>query len=235
MLDNCEHLLDAAAAAGRCGRYASARRCGSWRRAAKALAIAGERLWPLRSLPVPAERRASIRRRCASDAVRLFCERAPRARPGLRARRVERGRGRGDLSAPRRHPARDRARGGARGVDDARRDRRASRRTLPPAGRRSSQHGRAPPDPARDRRLVVFAARRDRAHGVRPTRCVLGQLRCRQPRVAVAAATASTRGTCVDALVGPGGQVDGGRSTRPRTTHPPTCCSKRCACTRSSG
>ena len=44
-------------------------------------------------------------------------------------------------------------------VDEPGRDRAASRRTVPPAHRRAPHRGRAPPDAARDGRLVVLAAR----------------------------------------------------------------------------
>ena len=80
VLDNCEHLLDAA------GRLAEAmlRECEHLRVVAtsrEALGIAGERMWPLRSLPVPdAMSRDAVE---ASDAGRLFLDRAVSARPGF--------------------------------------------------------------------------------------------------------------------------------------------------------
>ena len=80
VLDNCEHLLDAA------GRLAEAmlRECEHLRVVAtsrEALGIAGERMWPLRALPVPdAMSRDAVE---ASDAGRLFLDRAVSARPGF--------------------------------------------------------------------------------------------------------------------------------------------------------
>jgi predicted ATPase len=81
VLDNCEHLLDAV------GRLAAGmlRECEQLRVVAtsrEALGIAGERVWPLRSLPVPAAA-ASRGVVQASEAGRLFCERAESARPGF--------------------------------------------------------------------------------------------------------------------------------------------------------
>ena len=113
----------------------SARRCGSWRRAARrsawrasrcgrAVAAAARRDWSPDA--IGAERRgAAVRRARRSGAARV------------RVRRVERGGGRGDLPAARRHPAGDRARRGA-GVDhDPGRDRAPCSTTLPAAHRRA--------------------------------------------------------------------------------------------------
>jgi len=80
VLDNCEHLLDAS------GRLAQTmiRECAQVRVVAtsrEALGIAGERVYPLRSLPVPEV--PSVDAVEASDAGRLFCERAESARPGF--------------------------------------------------------------------------------------------------------------------------------------------------------
>ena len=81
VLDNCEHLVDAA------GQLAEVmlRECAHLRVVAtsrEALGIAGERVWPLRSLPVPdaAATPAAVE---ASDAGRLFFECAVSARPGF--------------------------------------------------------------------------------------------------------------------------------------------------------
>ena len=46
------------------------------------LAVEGERVWPLRSLPIPGTQEP-IESIAASDAVRLFVERAEMARPGF--------------------------------------------------------------------------------------------------------------------------------------------------------
>jgi predicted ATPase/class 3 adenylate cyclase len=81
VLDNCEHLVDAAAQLAE----KVLRECEHVRVVAtsrEALGIAGERVWPLRSLPVPdvAASPAAVE---ASDAGRLFSERAVSARPGF--------------------------------------------------------------------------------------------------------------------------------------------------------
>jgi predicted ATPase len=81
VLDNCEHLLDAS------GRFAAAilADCPNVRVVAtsrEALAIAGEQVWPLRSLELP-EPGGGSEAVAASASVRLFCERAAGARPGF--------------------------------------------------------------------------------------------------------------------------------------------------------
>ena len=79
VLDNCEHLLDAA------GRLAEdvLRDCPDVRILAtsrEALAVEGEQIWPLRSLGIPddAHDLAAV---STSDAVQLFVDRAHAARP----------------------------------------------------------------------------------------------------------------------------------------------------------
>ena len=158
------------------------------------LGVEGEQIVALRSLSVP-ERGDDVEAIAASDAVALFVERAPRGARRLRDRAGQRRRGRGDLPAPRRHPARDRARRGAGRRDDARRDREPARRTVPPADRRTAHRGRASPDPAPHGRLVVLVARRTRAHGVRPAERVRGNVRLRGGARPSRPATASRRGT----------------------------------------
>jgi len=81
VLDNCEHLLDAS------GQLAAAvlANCPGVRVLAtsrEALAVAGEQMWPVRSLAVPG---AGELGQNSGDtrAVRLFCERAASARPGF--------------------------------------------------------------------------------------------------------------------------------------------------------
>ena len=81
LLDNCEHLLDAA------GRLAAAilAVCPQVRLLAtsrEALAVAGEQVWPLRSLEVP-DLDAGPEAAAGAGSVRLFCERAASARPGF--------------------------------------------------------------------------------------------------------------------------------------------------------
>jgi predicted ATPase/class 3 adenylate cyclase len=80
VLDNCEHLLEAS------GRLAAAvlAECPQVRVLAtsrEALAVAGEQIWPLRSLTVP-EPGGGLEE-AASASVRLFCERAASAWPGF--------------------------------------------------------------------------------------------------------------------------------------------------------
>jgi predicted ATPase/class 3 adenylate cyclase len=81
ILDNCEHLIDAA------GRLTEsiASSCPGVRVLAtsrEGLAVEGERLMPLRSLPTPGVS-ANVADVVASDAARLFAERADAARPGF--------------------------------------------------------------------------------------------------------------------------------------------------------
>jgi predicted ATPase/class 3 adenylate cyclase len=81
VLDNCEHLLDAS------GRLATAilAECPSVRVLAtsrEALAVAGEQVWPLRSLEVP-ESGGGMEVAATAASVRLFGERAASARPGF--------------------------------------------------------------------------------------------------------------------------------------------------------
>jgi predicted ATPase len=81
VLDNCEHLLDAA------GRLAAAvlASCPGVRVLAtsrEALAVGGEQVWPLRSLDLP-DPAGGVEATAVSGAGRLFCERAAAARPGF--------------------------------------------------------------------------------------------------------------------------------------------------------
>jgi predicted ATPase/class 3 adenylate cyclase len=80
VLDNCEHVLDAA---GRIAERVLAA-CPGVRVVAtsrEGLAVAGEQVWPLRSLSVPDS--TDLSEIAASDAVRLFEERASAVRPGF--------------------------------------------------------------------------------------------------------------------------------------------------------
>jgi predicted ATPase/class 3 adenylate cyclase len=82
LLDNCEHLLEAA------GRLAETllRGCPGLRILAtsrEGLAIDGERVLPLRSMDLPPASTSSADEVAASDAARLFAERAESARPGF--------------------------------------------------------------------------------------------------------------------------------------------------------
>ena len=79
VLDNCEHLLEASA------RLADGllRRCPRLRVLAtsrEGLAVEGEQVWPLRSLPVPDDT-STIAAIATTDAVMLFAERARATRP----------------------------------------------------------------------------------------------------------------------------------------------------------
>jgi predicted ATPase len=81
VLDNCEHLLDAA------GRLAAAilAGCAGVRILAtsrEALAVPGEQVWPLRSLELP-DPAGGLTAVAASGSGRLFCERAVGARPSF--------------------------------------------------------------------------------------------------------------------------------------------------------
>jgi predicted ATPase/class 3 adenylate cyclase len=81
ILDNCEHVLDAAArlAARLLQACAGVSIVATSR---EGLAIDGERVWPLRSLSIPGAQ-DPIESIAASDAVRLFVDRAEMARPGF--------------------------------------------------------------------------------------------------------------------------------------------------------
>ena len=79
VLDNCEHVLDAAAElAERCLAGSPGLRILATSR--EGLAIAGEQVRPLRSLPTP-DAAATIDAIAATDSVGLFVERARAARP----------------------------------------------------------------------------------------------------------------------------------------------------------
>ncbi|HEX2202903.1 MAG TPA: BTAD domain-containing putative transcriptional regulator [Longimicrobium sp.] len=81
-LDNCEHVVDA------CARLADAllRACPSLRILAtsrEALGVGGERAWLVPALSLPPERAATAAELGASEAVRLFVERARGVDPGF--------------------------------------------------------------------------------------------------------------------------------------------------------
>src|SRR5438552_3167644 len=83
----------------------------------------------------------------------------------LLARRPHRGDHGRDLSAPRRHPARDRARGGPDRHARSGRARRPAGRSVSAAHWRPPDRAAAAPDAAGHARLELRAAPRDRAHG----------------------------------------------------------------------
>ena len=158
VLDNCEHLLDAAARARRGDPRGVPRTCGSWRRAASRSASPasdGHRCGRCRC-PADAD---DARRRSRSMRRGAAVRRAGRSgRARFRRSTRERGeRGRRDLPTSRRDPARDRARGGARRGDEPRRDRGPPRRAVPAPHRRAPHRGGTAPDAARDGRLVLLA------------------------------------------------------------------------------
>ena len=100
VLDNCEHVIDAA---GRLAERVVAR-CPDVRIVAtsrEGLAVAGEQVWPLRTLAVP-EPATSTEAIVSDDAVLLFVDRARASRPDFAIDGAERGAGRGDLSPARR-------------------------------------------------------------------------------------------------------------------------------------
>ena len=173
VLDNCEHVLDAAAdlvetiltrattvqvlATSREGLRVAASSCGRSR--------------PSTLGPGP-----------TSPAVELFVERARAVQPRLRARRARRGRGRDrDLPAPRRHRPGHRAGRGPHGVDERPGGARPPRRPVPPA-RRARGGARAPPDAAPRGVVVLRPARRRRADAAGPLLGVRRRLRRRRRR-----------------------------------------------------
>ena len=111
VLDNCEHLLDAAARLAERDHAQACPTCASSRPAAKGSAVDG-RADPAAALAAGARRRARSTTLAPSDAARLFVERAAAADRASRST-MPAARGRGDLPPSRRHPARHRARGRA--------------------------------------------------------------------------------------------------------------------------
>ena len=175
VLDNCEHLLNAVSALAE----QVLRECPGVRILAtsrEGLAVGGEQVWPLRSLPLP-DPSDALATTATNDAVVLFVERANRRPCDVQRGRDERSCGRRDLSPTRRDPVRDRARRSPGGVDVPGRDREPldERFRLLTGGRRT--RGRTSPDVPGDRRLVVLAARRAGTGRVRPSRRLRRPLR----------------------------------------------------------
>ena len=81
VLDNCEHLLRAAGDLAE-GLLVDCPGVQLLATSREGLAIAGEQVWPLRALGIPREA-ATTADVSASDAVRLFVERARAARPSF--------------------------------------------------------------------------------------------------------------------------------------------------------
>ena len=83
VLDNCEHLLDAAAGSSRtCWRLP--RRCGCWPPAANRWASTGSRCAPCRPLGLPQPWDVGLDAAMSYAAVQLFVDRASAVRSGLR-------------------------------------------------------------------------------------------------------------------------------------------------------
>ena len=223
VLDNCEHLVAGVRRAGRrrcCGRPGPADPRDEPRAAARRRR---DRSIRCRRSPLPDPARAVAgRRRCSQyEAVRLFVDRAAARPAGLRpstsATRAAVSR---DLPPPRRHPARDRARGGravralpVEQIADA------PGRSLPAADRRQPDGAAAPADAARADRLEPRPALRARSG-----RCSAGSRsspaagRSKAPRRSARAAR-STAAEVLDLLAEPGRQVAGrGRPGRAGAT-----------------
>ena len=184
VLDNCEHVLDTTSELVEL----ILRWCPNVHVLATSrepLGIPAEVVWSVPPLPVPAESRragrVAGRDRRGAAVRRAGARRAPR----LRARRRDRGGGRGDLHPPRRCPARARARGGAHALDEPGAARRAASRALPRARRIAPRDRSAPPQPARPRAVVVRAAHRAGAARVRTAVDVRGFVRPRTGRARV--------------------------------------------------
>ncbi len=157
VLDNCEHLLDAAAEVADAILHAApgVRVVATSR---ELLGVPGERVVGVRSLRLPSESGVAGDRGMRGGAA---VRRSRRGDPvGLLHRRHQRRSDPRDLHAPRRHPVGGGAGGGARHEHGAERDRRAARRAVPAAHRRASPRHRAAADAARHRRVVVLVARR---------------------------------------------------------------------------
>ncbi|HSR30136.1 MAG TPA: adenylate/guanylate cyclase domain-containing protein [Anaerolineae bacterium] len=82
ILDNCEHLLEAAAEAADALLHA-APGLTILATAREALAISGEMSFPVRSLALPTSEETSAAEAARSEAVRLFAERAAAVQPGF--------------------------------------------------------------------------------------------------------------------------------------------------------
>ena len=112
VLDNCEHLLDAAdRLAGSILR--ECRHVEILATSREVLSVPGEHVVGLRSMTVPAGT-VTLDAATASESVQLFAERAAAARAGFAVDESNAARDRGGVPPARRHPARHRARGRTR-------------------------------------------------------------------------------------------------------------------------
>ena len=173
VLDNCEHLADAVAALVDTVT-AGAPRVSILVTSQETLRATDEHVYRLGGLAVPDAADAD-----GASAVR--CGRAVRsARAGRRsALQADGGQSAGgdrDLSAPRRHSARHRARGRAAPVARRRRTARAPARALQPVDRRCARRPASPSDVARDAGMEPRAAHARRAGGVPATGRIRGRL-----------------------------------------------------------
>ena len=169
VVDNCEHLPDAAPLIG--ALVAACPDLTVLATSREPLSVQAEQTHPVPPLALPAGRDApGGAGRCRGRRAVLRARAS--ARPGLPPRRGQRRRGRRDLPARRRAAAGDRAGGRALRVALTRGDRRAPRRRGRRAGRRAARRAGPPADVARDDRLEPRAAERARnGTASRASRC----------------------------------------------------------------
>ena len=139
LLDNAEHLVDGVATVRRTAAGAARPGLRILTTSREALAVPGEAVLQLQSLSCPsigagrpaisADPPVDIEEAASTEAVRLFIERATAVDPAFTLGESNVASVVGDLPAPGRHPARDRARGGAGLGDVTGRHRRAARAT----------------------------------------------------------------------------------------------------------
>ena len=156
VLDNCEHLLDAAAEMAEAMlRAAPGVRVLATSR--EGLAVAGEQVWPVRSLRVASE--VSLEAIAACEAVRLFGSAPGAVQPSFA---LDESNATAVVEICRRLdgiPLGGRARGGAGDQHAPRRDRGPPRRPVPAPHRRAPPRRRAASHVTGDHRVVLFAAR----------------------------------------------------------------------------
>ncbi len=133
-------------------------------------------------------------------AVKLFVARAQAMDLHFSLDARTRGDRRRDLSAARRHPARDRAGGGPHRHARGGRARRPPGRSVPAADGRPPDRAAAPPDAAGDARLELRAAPRDRAHGPAPPGRLRRRLHAGGGERGRGRPPSSTRPTVVDSV-----------------------------------
>ena len=164
VLDNCEHLIDAAAMMAEALLRANpaARVIATSR---EPLRAEGEQIYPVPPLAVPAADVNDKTDLLEYGAVRLFVETGAGGRTAFRPGWTADGNACGDLSALGWHSAGDRAGGGARRRTRYRGTRRSPRRTVNPADRGPANGVAAASDIEGDTRLELRASRRA---GTRP-------------------------------------------------------------------